>query len=266
MAAVGLLLDRAAAGTGGLLVVHGPPGAGRTALADAAAGEGRRRGFAIARVAAAATGPARMAWAQLIRQSGGPAAVAGRLLEEAGPLDLDDAAEALVSAGPRLIMVDDVDRCGPGAVELLPVLAARVGGSSTAVLVTASAPLGTGQEVRLRPLGEHDLGAVVGESRPEVRRALWLASGGLPGPAVSLADRLHDLDRGADPVVHLALLAPSQVTFLAIDPPLIRLLELAAGRAVDGPLRAQVLARLARELLADLPGPAGGPWPTRPSR
>ena len=36
VAAVGLLLDRAAAGTGGVLVVYGPPGAGRTALAEAA--------------------------------------------------------------------------------------------------------------------------------------------------------------------------------------------------------------------------------------
>ena len=251
MAAVGLLLDRAAAGTGGVLVVYGPPGAGRTALAEAAAGEGRRRGFAVARVAAAATGPARMAWAQLIRQTGGPAAVARRLLEETGPLDLDDAAEALVSQRPRLIVVDDVDRHSTGAVELLPVLAARVGGSSTAVIVTASAPLGTGQDVRLGPLGEQDLGTVVGESRPEVRRALWLASGGLPGAAVSLAGRLGGLDPGGDPVARLALLAPSQVTFLAVDPPLIRLLETAAGRAVDGPLRARVLARLARELLAD---------------
>ena len=215
MAAVGLLLDRAAAGTGGVLVVYGPPGAGRTALAEAAAGEGRRRGFAVARVAVAATGPARMAWAQLIRQTGGPAAVARRLLEETGPLDLDEAAEALVSQRPRLIVVDDVDRHSTGAVELLPVLAARVGGSSTAVIVTASAPLGTGQDVRLGPLGEHDLGAVVGESRPEVRRALWLASGGLPGAAVSLAGRLGGLDPGADPVARLALLAPSQVTFLA---------------------------------------------------
>ena len=255
MAAVGLLLDRAAAGAGGVLVVYGPPGAGRTALAEAAAEEGRRRGFPVARVAVAATGPARMAWAQLIRATGGPAAVARRLLEEAGPLDLDDAAEALVSMGPRLIVVDDVDRRGPGAVELLPVLATRVSGSWTAVLVTASAPLGAGQDMRLGPLEEEDLGAVVGESRPEVRRALWLASGGMPGPAVSLASRLGDLDPGADPVVHLALSAPSQVTFLAVDPPLIRLLETAAGRAVDGPLRARVLARLARELLAD---PAAG--------
>lgn len=73
-----------------------------------------------------------MAWAQLIRQTGGPAVVARRLMEEAGPLDLDEAAEALMSAGPRLIVVDDVDRRGAGAVELLPVLAARVAGSSCA--------------------------------------------------------------------------------------------------------------------------------------
>jgi hypothetical protein len=86
------------------------------------------------------------------------------------------------------------------------VLAARVGGSSTAVIVTASVPLGTGQDVRLGPLGEQDLGAVVGESRPEVCRALWLAPGGLPGPAVSLAGRLGGLDPGADPVVRLAQL------------------------------------------------------------
>jgi hypothetical protein len=251
VAAVGLLLDRAAAGTGGVLVVYGPPGAGRTALAEAAAGEGRRRGFAVAWAAVTAAGPARMAWAQLIRQTGGPGAVARRVLEEAGPLELDEAADALVSERPRLIVVDDVDRGGPGAVELLPVLAARVGGSSTAVIVTASAPMGTGQEVRLEPLGEQDLGAVVGESRPEVRRALWLASGGLPGPAVSLAGRLGGLNPGADPVVHLALSAPAQARFLAVDPPLIRLLETAAGRAADGPLRARLLARLARELLAD---------------
>jgi tetratricopeptide (TPR) repeat protein len=255
MAVVGLLLDRAAAGTGGVLVVYGPPGAGRTALAEAAAGEGQRRGFAVSPVVVAAAGPARMAWAQLIRRTGGPGAVARRLLEDAGPLDLDDAADALVSERPYLLVVDDVDRDPAGAEELLPVLAGRVGGSSTAVIVTASAPLGTGQEVRLGPLGEHDLGAVVGESRPEVRRALWLASGGLPGPALSLAGRLAGLDPGADALVHLALCAPSQVTFLAADPPLIRVLETAAGRAVDGPLRARVLARLARELLAD---PAAG--------
>ncbi len=255
LAAIGVLLDQAAAGTGGVLTIYGPSGAGKTALAEAAAEEGRRRGFAVGRAAAAAIGPARMAWAQLIRQTGGPAAVASRLLEEATPAALEEAAEALVSLTPRLIVVDDLDRGHQGALEFLPVLAGRVGGSSTAVIVTASAPSGTGQETRLGPLGEEDLGAAVGESRPEVRRALWLASGGLPGPALSLAGRLAGLDPGADPVVHLALSAPSQLVFLAIDPPLIRLLETAIGREADGPLRARLLARLARELLAD---PAAG--------
>ena len=144
LAALRVLLDRAAAGIGGVVVIHGPAGAGRTALADAAAGEGRQRGLAVARVAAGPAGPARMLWAQLVREAGGPAEVARRLLEpDAGPLDLDRAADALVSAAPRLIVVDDLDRGGAAAVEVLPVLAARVAGSATAVVVTASAALGT---------------------------------------------------------------------------------------------------------------------------
>ena len=256
LAAIRLLLDGAAAGAGGVLVMYGPPGSGRTALAGAAADQGRRRGFAVARVAADPAGPARMVWAQLVRESGGPADVARRLLDrEAGPLDLDRAAEVLVSGAPRLIVVDDLDRGGRTAVGVLPVLAARVAGSATAVVVTASEALGTGQEIRLGPLGEDDLGVLVGEDRPEVRRALWLASGGLPGPGRSLAAQLGDLGTGADPVVQLALRAPSRATFLAADPPLIRLLETAAGRQMEGSVRAQVLARLARELLAD-PGAA----------
>ena len=252
LAALRLLLDRAAAGAGGVLVIYGPPGAGTTALADAAAGQARRRGLAVARVAAGPGGPARRVWAQLVREAGGPAAAARRLLEEdAGPLDLDRAAEAMVSAGPRLIVVDDLDRGGRAAMEVLPVLAARAAGSATAVVVTASAALGTGQELRVEPLGENELGVLVGEARPEVRRALWLASGGLPGPGLSLAAQLGDLSAGADPVAQLALRAPPRAAFLAVDPPLIRLRETAAGREMEDSLRARVLARLARELLAD---------------
>ena len=252
LAALRVLLDRAAAGIGGVVVIHGPAGAGRTALADAAAGEGRQRGLAVARVAAGPAGPARMVWAQLVREAGAPAEVARRLLEpDAGPLDLDRAAEALVSAAPCLIVVDDLDRGGAAAVEVLPVLAARVAGSATAVVVTASAALGIGQEIRVGPLGEDDLGAVVGEDRREVRRALWLASSGLPGPGLSLAAGLGDLETGTDPVVQLALRAPPRATFLAVDSPLIRLLEMAAGREMEDAFRARVLARLGRELLAE---------------
>ena len=52
--------------------------------------------------------------------------------------------------------------------------------------------------------------------------------------------------------MHLALRAPTQAAFLAVDPPLIRPLEIASARPADGPVRARVLARLARELLADV--------------
>lgn len=146
MAAVRLLLRRAAAGTGGVLVVHGPPGAGRTTLADAAAAEGRQQGFPVLRVAAAPGGPARMVWAQLVREAGGPLEVARLLLEgEAGPLDLDRAAEVLASAVPRLIVVDDLDRAGPAAAAVLPVLGARVAGSATAVVGPRRRPWARGR-------------------------------------------------------------------------------------------------------------------------
>src|SRR5262249_41942946 len=97
------------------------------------------------------------------------------------PLDLDRRAEVLASGAPRLVVVDDLDRGGRAAVEVLPVLAARVAGSATAVVVTAAEALGTGQEIRVGPLGEDDLGALVGEDRPEVRPALWLGPGGVAG-------------------------------------------------------------------------------------
>ena len=44
---VGRLLDRAAGGAGGLLTFVGASGSGKTALAEAAADEARRRGFEV---------------------------------------------------------------------------------------------------------------------------------------------------------------------------------------------------------------------------
>ena len=251
MAAIRDLLQRAVGGAGGVAVVEGPPGAGKTALADAVVEEGHRLGFSVARVAVGSAGPARLVWAQLVREAGGDSETARRLLEEAGPLDLDSAARALVSSGKRLMVVDDLDRGGAEAVEVLSVLSALIGGTSTAVVATASKPLGIGQDLPLAALGEEDLGRLLGEGRAEVRRALWLASAGRPGLARSLAAHLEHLGTDIDPVTHLALHAPVQTTFLAVDPPLIRLLETAASRERDRPLRARVLARLARELLAD---------------
>ncbi len=194
-------------------------------------------------------------WAQLLRDTDAPDDLAASLLGgNAGTLDLDSAARHLVSGSPRLIVVDDVDRGGPDAAEvLLGPVAVRCAAAATAVIVTAAAPLGLGlgPVLRLGPLSEEDLGLAAGGLDEEAAHALWVASRGRPGVARQLAQELADLGEHDDPMVHLALRAPSTTAFLDVDTNLVRLLEVAVGRAADDALRARVLARLARELLDD---------------
>jgi hypothetical protein len=94
------LLDRAGEGSGGVLVVAGPDGSGRTALANLAADEARRRGFDVYRAAAVAERPGRWAWAQLLRDTGAAERTIAGLLADPEPLDLVAAAAAL-SGGLR---------------------------------------------------------------------------------------------------------------------------------------------------------------------
>jgi hypothetical protein len=158
----GRLLDRAAGGAGGLLTLVGASGSGKTALAEAAADEARRRGFEVLRGSPPAGQPGRLVWAQLLRDAGGPEERAARLLDpRAGPLDLDSAARCLVSAGPRLIVVDDMDRGGPDAAAMLSVVAARCAASGTVVIATSATPLGLPAELPLAGLSQADLAKAV---------------------------------------------------------------------------------------------------------
>ncbi|WP_433381814.1 hypothetical protein ACQPZX_17770 [Actinoplanes sp. CA-142083] len=92
-------------------------------------------------------------------------------------------------------------------------------------------------------LTEPELAELLGGLPTDAVHAIWLASGGQPATALALAAP------DADAVVRRALDLPSRVAFLELDAGLIRLLE---GVTIDDPiLRARVLARLARELLAD---------------
>ncbi|HEU5385653.1 MAG TPA: AAA family ATPase [Streptosporangiaceae bacterium] len=59
MQEVGRLLERAAGGAGGVLAVTGPPGSGKTALAEAAAAEAGSRGFEVLRADPAEGQPGR---------------------------------------------------------------------------------------------------------------------------------------------------------------------------------------------------------------
>lgn len=252
MAEVGRLLDSARRGAGGMLVISGPAGSGKTLIAEWAATDARDRGFEVFWTRPAEGQPGRMAWARLLRDTGAPASlVTGLLSEDAGPLDLDGAAAHLVSGPPRFIVVDDVDCGGPGAIAMLSVVAARCHNAAVAVLATAASPLGLPPELRLRRLSEAELAEALGGLDPETSHALWLASRGLPGVARQLVRGLADRVDGVDPVVHLALGATADTPFLGVDTSLVRLLEAAAARARDDGGRARVLARLARELLGD---------------
>ena len=66
------LLERARRGAGGILVISGPAGSGKTLLAEAAAADARARGFEVLWTRLADGLPRRMAWAQLLRDTGAP--------------------------------------------------------------------------------------------------------------------------------------------------------------------------------------------------
>ena len=181
------LLERAAGGSGGLVVVTGPGGSGRTALADAAVELARGHGLQVVRSAPARGQPGRLVWAQLLADVGAAQAAARLLADGAGLPQLDRAARRLAAGSRRVVVVDDLDHGGPEAVEFLAVLAGRLTAGSTAVVVTVGEPLGLGRELRLAGLTEEELGAVVGSVPADAGHALWVASRGLPGVAKSLA-------------------------------------------------------------------------------
>jgi tetratricopeptide (TPR) repeat protein len=247
MAEVGRLLDYAADGRGGVLAVSGPPGSGRSELAAAAAREAARRGFEVLRTTAIRGQPGQLAWARLLADAGAPDDLASRALGDGGPLALDSVARVLGSGNRRLLVIDDIDHGGTAALQVLQQVAARAAVTSTAVVVTSVLPLGVGTELRLGGLSEDELAAVLPDLAPQARHGVWLASGGLPGAARSLAADLAASTDRAGPLVRLALTAPSQADFLDVDTGLVRLLELALPQAPDDSTK----ARLAHELLGD---------------
>ncbi|MEV6866519.1 ATP-binding protein [Streptosporangium subroseum] len=196
LAAVEQLLDRAATGggIGGHLIVTGPPGVGKTALTGAAADLARARGIPVLRAAGTDLDSGLLIWEQLLGDL-----EAGELPPDAGPRDLDRVARAIARGGPRLLVVDDVDRAGTRAVAFLALLASRLGSGATVLIATAENPLGLTPELRLRGLTEPELAGLTADLPAEAVHAVWLASGGLPGAAIGLAGELAGLDAAAAP-------------------------------------------------------------------
>ncbi|WP_329138642.1 ATP-binding protein [Streptomyces sp. NBC_01476] len=274
LAAVERLLDRAVAGAGGYLVVTGPPGAGRSALAEAAARSARARGIAVVRPTGTGADGSPL-WDRLLTAGAGPGgprtgtdrnpvpagahdgftagpqAPPAARTRDPDPEDVDRVARAAAAGGPRLLLLDDIDREGESATAFLARLVPHLGTGQTALLATAADSLGLPHELRLRGLRTSELAELTPGLSADAVHAVWLASAGLPGAAIALSRDLAALDADEDPFVHLALTARSRAAFLDIDAGLVRLLEAAAERPLPPATRARVLARLARELLGD---------------
>jgi hypothetical protein len=221
LAAIDRLVEQVAAGTGGWLVITGPPGAGKSALLTAATEAAAGRGLAVVRLTGA---------------------------------DGPETAEAAAETGPRLLLIDDIDRSADQPVhtsQLVALLTSHPPTSAVGVIATARAPVGLPPELRLPGLTEPELYQLLPTLPATGIHAVWLASGGRPGLAISLAGQLTGLDDDTDPVVYLALVTPSNAGFLDVDMGLVRLLETAVQRWSPPAARARLLAKLARELLGD---------------
>ena len=120
------LLDRAAAGFGGVITLVGTAGSGKSALAAEAAALARDRGFEVAGGSPVRGRPGRLVWAGLLDDLGADPEVTRALFDGPGPLDTNMAARLLAAGTRRLIVVDDVDAGGPEAVDMLALVAARL--------------------------------------------------------------------------------------------------------------------------------------------
>ena len=181
------LLEAAAAGSGGVVTLVGPQGSGKTALIAASAEMARDRGFEVLGAGPARGQPGRLVWAQLLHDAGAAEEDSRGLLDRRDLLAASAALRALTAGRRRLIVIDDIDAGGPDAVEVLALVASRVVVSSTAVLVAAGTPLGVGRDLKLAGLTEAELGQVIGDRPAGQQRAVWVASGGMPGTARMLA-------------------------------------------------------------------------------
>ena len=135
---IDVLLEAAAAGSGGVLNFFGPAGSGKTMLIGAAAHRARSRGFEVLAAAAVRGQPGRRLWAQLLTDAGADEEAARRLLHQHDPVASSAALRALTAGQRRLVVIDDVDVGGADALEVLALVAARVVVGSTAVVATAA--------------------------------------------------------------------------------------------------------------------------------
>jgi len=172
-------LERAAAGQGGLVLLVGEPGIGKTRLADEASDDARALGFDVVwgRCWEGEAPPAYLPWTQVMRAipapAGGHAAALAPVLPELGAaaaageaagFELAEAVLAELGAAaarrPHLVVFDDLHAADAGTLRLLEFVVRSLRGRPLLVLASFR-----DVEARLSPEGARLLGRVAREGR-----------------------------------------------------------------------------------------------------
>jgi tetratricopeptide (TPR) repeat protein len=253
-------LDRAGAGQGGLVMLVGEPGIGKTRLADEASDDARARGFEVVwgRCWEGEAPPAYLPWTQVLRALPAPAAQRAAALApvlpelgsaravagEAASFELMEAVMAELAAAaaarPHLLVFDDLHAADACSLRLLEFVVRALRGHP--LLVVGSY---RDVEARLSADGAHLLGRIAREGRslplarlgPEETAALAEAQAGRALPRAMV----EDLQRATD---GNPLFVGETVALLATRGELERRSD--AGPIIPGGVEEVIRGRLAR--------------------
>ncbi len=215
MAAVAELLASVRRGVGGVLVIEGPAGIGKTALVDhaaASAGDlrvlratGGERDLAFGFVRELLAPLQRAAAEDLERSLRGPAAPAGAVFRDAisGAADVAAVAfglhwflVAVAEDGPVAVLADDVDGADPSSRRWMEYFVRRAEGLPIAVLVSGRPGVGSGSPAALAAAAGCRVTRLQSLSRTAVGRLL--ARDSQSPPSADFTDACHRVT-GATP-------------------------------------------------------------------
>jgi DNA-binding SARP family transcriptional activator/tetratricopeptide (TPR) repeat protein len=196
-------VDAALAGAGGLLLVAGEPGIGKTRLAEALAARGAQRGarVLVGRCWEAGGAPAYWPWVQALRAHGaGIAELAGATAKDRFQLfeAVGERLAALADESPVAIVLDDVHAADEPSLLLLRFLVERLAGTPVLMVCcyrdTDAGPKLRGLAAELGRDTAAERIALSGLDDGATARLLEQSMGCAPPPG--LAEEVHDSTRG----------------------------------------------------------------------
>ncbi|GLX92273.1 AfsR/SARP family transcriptional regulator [Herbidospora sp. NBRC 101105] len=233
LARVAERVTEARRGRGGIVLVTGEAGIGKTLFARTAGEEARALGLRVVwgRCSEGDTAPAFWPWLQAVRELGDDGREAAALLsgDVAGPAadpgaalyDLHDTVfGALAAGGPTVVVLDDLHAADIASLRLLEFAAGQVHRRSVLIVATLRPEPGREPEqlsgtlarlarepgterLPLPPFGRADVAAFLGRDDPALAETLYQRTGGNPfylGELLRLADSEHGLTEVPDGV------------------------------------------------------------------